>query len=62
MDCPRSAKKKKENRMKVRKTKATSAGLEDFMDWMGIISSEPTEDEEMSSLVAEFAVRMHKRE
>ena len=30
------------------------------MDWTGVISSEPTEEEEMSSLVARFATRMCK--
>ena len=41
--------------------KVIGAGLEDFVDWIGIIASEPTEEEEMSSLVVGFAVRMHKR-
>ena len=41
--------------------KATSARLEDFVDWTGIIASEPVEEEEMSSLVAGFATHMRKR-
>ena len=41
--------------------KAVKAGLEDFVDWTGIISNEPIEEEEMSSLVAGFFVRMRKR-
>ena len=31
------------------------------MDWAGIITNEPTEDEEMSRLNAGFAARMRKR-
>ena len=31
------------------------------MDWKGIISSEPTEEEEMSSLVVGFSAQMCKR-
>ena len=31
------------------------------MDWMGVISNEPTLKEEMSRLVVGFAVRMFKR-
>ena len=40
--------------------KAAGAGLEDFVDWTGIIASEPTEDKEMSSLAAWFASLMRK--
>ena len=47
--------------MKARKTKAAGTGLEDFMDWTGIIVSEPVEEEEMSSLVVGFSVWMRKR-
>ena len=39
---PWPAKKKKENRTRARQTKAVGAGLEDFVDWTGIIASEPT--------------------
>ena len=31
------------------------------MDWTGIISNEPTEEEEMSNLTIGFTVRMRKR-
>ena len=54
---PQLAKKKKENRTRARQSKEASVGLEDFVDWTGIISSESTEEEEMSSVVA----RMRKR-
>ena len=56
-----SAKKKKENRTRAWQTKAVGPGLEDFVDWMSIIASEPAEEEEMSSLVVGFSVRMRKR-
>ena len=59
--APRSAKKKKENRMRAQNTKAVGARLEDFVDWTGIISSEPAEEEEMSSISAGFSIRMHNR-
>ena len=58
---PQSEKKKKENRTRTRQTKAADAGLEDFVDWMGIIANEPTEEEEMSSFVVGFVVWMRKR-
>ena len=38
--------------------KVASAGLEDFVDWMGVISSVPVEEEEMSKLAAGFAALM----
>ena len=41
--------------------KAIGVELEDFVDWTSIIVNEPTEEEEMSSLIAGFAARMHKR-
>ena len=41
--------------------KVADVGLEDFVDWTGIISSEPAENEGMSSLAARFAVQMRKR-
>ena len=31
------------------------------MDWAGIISSEPSKEEEMSKLIAGFSTRMRKR-
>ena len=58
---PQLAKKKKENRTRTQKTKEVGAGLEDIVDRTGIISSEPTKEEEMSSLVTGFAVQMRKR-
>ena len=58
---PRPAKRKKENKMRARQTKAASAGLEDFMDWTGVIFSEPTKEEEMSSLTVGFATQMCKQ-
>ena len=41
--------------------KAVYVGLEDFVDGMGIISREPTEEEEMFSFAVGFSVRMLKR-
>ena len=35
--------------------KVVDFGLEDFVDWKGIITSETTEEEEMSSLAVEFS-------
>ena len=58
---PRAVKKKKENRMRAWQTKESGAGLEDFVDWMGIIANEPAKEEEMSSLAARFTARMRKR-
>ena len=57
----RPTKKKKENRTRAWQTKATGAGLEDFVDWTGIIASDPAEEGEMSSLVVGFAAQMLKR-
>ena len=51
----------KGNRTRAQQTKVADVGLEDFVDRMGIISNEPAEKEEMSSLVVWFAARMHKR-
>ena len=56
---PVSKRKKKETR--ARKTKTISAGLEDFIDWVGVVTSEPAKEEKMSSLVAEFSSWMRKR-
>ena len=42
--------------------KVAGIGLEDFMDWAGIIASEPVEEEEMSRLAVEFGARMLKRD
>ena len=61
MACPRLAKKKKENRTRAQKTKATGTRLENFVDWRRIIASEPVEEEEMSSLIVEFSVLMRKQ-
>ena len=58
---PRLAKKKKENKTRAQKKKATDVGLEDFVDWTGVIASEPTEDEEMSSLATGFTAQMRKQ-
>ena len=58
--APRSEKKKKGDKTRARQTKVARAGLEDFMDWMGIISSEPAEEEEMFRLAVEFAAQMCK--
>ena len=57
---PRPVKKKKENRTRARQTKAAGAGLEYFVDWKGIIASEPAEGKEMSNLDVGFATRMRK--
>ena len=59
--APQSTKKKKENRTRTLKKKAADAELEDFVDWMITIASEPVEEEEMSSLATGFFVRIHKR-
>ena len=58
---PQTAKKRKENKTRARQTKAVSDELEDFMDWTSVISNEPAEEGEMSSLVAEFSTQMRKR-
>ena len=59
--APQSVKKKKENATRAPKTKASDAGLEDFVDWTSIISIESVEEKEMSNLTAGFAARMCKR-
>ena len=41
--------------------KVAGTRLEDFVDWTGIISSEPAKEEKMSRLAARFAARMCKR-
>ena len=56
---PWLAKKWKESR--ARQTKTADAGLEDLVDWMGVVANEPTEEEEMSNLAAGFSSRMQKR-
>ena len=58
--APRSTKKKKGSRTRARQTKVSSVGLEDFVDWTGIISSEPVEEKEMSRLALGFIARMCK--
>ena len=45
--------------MRTRQTKAADIGLEDFVDWTGVIASEPVE-EEMSSLTVGFTTWMRK--
>ena len=47
--------------MRARQTKVSSIELEDFLDWVGIIASEPTKEEETSSIAAGFATWMWKR-
>ena len=47
--------------MEARKTKTTGAGLEGFIDWAGVVNSEPAEEEEMFSLAVGFTTRMRKR-
>ena len=44
----------------MRKRKTTRAGLENFVDWMGVVDNEPVEEEEMFSLAAGFTVWMRK--
>ena len=44
----------------MRQTKTIGAGLEDFVDWMGVVDNEPVEEEEMFSLAVGFAARMRK--
>ena len=56
--APQQAEKMKETR--ARQTKTISTGLEGFIDWIGVVDSEPTKEEEMSSLAAGFVVQMHK--
>ena len=41
--------------------KAVGTRFEDFVDWTSIISSKPTEKEEMSSLAVGFAAQMRKQ-
>ena len=57
--APWLAKRRKESR--ARKTKIVGIGLEDFVDWTGVVASEPSEEEKMSSLVVGFVSRMHKQ-
>ena len=45
----------------MRKTKTADAGLEDFIDWTGVVEGEPIEEKEMFSLAFGFATRMRKR-
>ena len=51
----------KGNRKRAQQTKVADVGLEDFVDRIGIISNEPAEKEEMSSLIVWFAARMRKQ-
>ena len=47
---PWPIKKKKENRTRARQTKVASTGLEDFVDWTGIIANEPAEERKCLAL------------
>ena len=49
------------DRKRAHQTKATDAGLEGFVDWSGVLSSESAEEDEMSMLATGFAARMQKR-
>ena len=51
--------KKRETR--VWQTKTTGATLEDFVDWAGVVDSEPAKEEEMFSLAIGFGTQMCKR-
>ena len=55
------AKNKEGDRKRARHTKLVDTGLEGFLDWVGIIASESTKDEEMSRLAVGFVARMRKR-
>ena len=59
--APWPEEKKKEDRTRARLIKVAGAELEDFVDWVGVIANEPTEEEEMSRLAVGFATRMRKR-
>ena len=59
--APQPEKRKKGDRNRARQTKVAGARLEGFVDWVGIISSELAEEEEMFRLIAGFAGRMRKR-
>ena len=56
-------KRKRKKAKKVGQIKAVSIGLEGFMDWVDLISSEPVEEREddMSILDARFVARMRKQ-
>ena len=58
---PPLEKKKKGDRTRAQQTNVAGAGLEDFVDWAGIIASEPAKEEEMSRLTAWFFTLMRKR-
>ena len=59
----KAARAAKKGKIIPRHTKATSVGLEDFMDWLDPTASDPTKEREgdMSSLTTGFAKRMRKR-
>ena len=59
----KAARAAKKGKIIPRHTKATSVGLEDFMDWLDPIASDPTKEREgdMPSLTTGFATRMRKR-
>ena len=50
--APQPAKKRE---TRAWKTKTTGARLEDFVDWAGLVDSEPVEEEEIFSLAIGFA-------
>ena len=60
-------KKRRKKEKKLGKAKAAGEGLEGFVDWVDLITSEPIKerdderDDEMSSLAVGFIVRMHKQ-
>ena len=58
---PLDLKKKEGDRKRDQQMKKASVGLEGFVDWAGIVSSQPAEEEEMSKLAVGFAAQMHKR-
>ena len=42
-------------------TKTVGAGLEDFVNWTGVVKGKPAEEDEMFSLATGFAAMMSKR-
>ena len=51
----------KRDRKRAQQTKVASAGLEGFVDWTGILTSEYTKEEEMFMITNGFATRMRKK-
>ena len=58
---PQATKKKRKKVKRARQTKASDEGLEGFLDWLDLGSTEPVKEGKMSNLTAGFAVRMHKQ-